>query len=401
MQIPWLNKWTTGLEPVQRARSSEERDAILRLRYRIYVEELNKIVPEADHERRWVHDPEDDLPRSALFYTGRPERPTGTLRLTVWAPGTAPEALRERYALAQFPGIDRYPIAEASRLLVEPQVRGMLVVPALVKAAYDHVVLDEGVQFCFSYCAPGLVNSYKRLGYRPYHTDSITTSDGLRVPIVMLTSDVGFFKQVHSPLAAFASAYVASERLSRIDLSPYAHLVSQDHQSVQLDPRQVWHELQDELLDGERERPGLLDDLTPSDLRKLATQGVILDVSAGQLITREDLHEQEMFVILEGCFEIRRGVQRLALLHHGEVFGEMALLLNSGRRTATVVAQSEGRLLVLRRKFVQELMHRDPDIAAKILYNLSRTLAERVARTSATLVDAQLDAREDAVSPGP
>ena len=42
------------------ARSAEEREAIYRFRYRIYVKELGLAPPEADHERKRLSDALDD-----------------------------------------------------------------------------------------------------------------------------------------------------------------------------------------------------------------------------------------------------------------------------------------------------------------------------------------------------
>jgi CRP-like cAMP-binding protein len=63
----------------------------------------------------------------------------------------------------------------------------------------------------------------------------------------------------------------------------------------------------------------------------------------------------------------------------GEVFGEIALLADEGRRKATIRSLCPGRLLVLRRRFLAELMQEDPVLASRLLMNLSRILAGRLA----------------------
>ncbi|MBM3466201.1 MAG: hypothetical protein FJX76_29290 [Armatimonadetes bacterium] len=55
-----FSEWLTGLAPVHRAESPAEREAIYRFRYDVYVAELGKAMPHADHERRTVRDPEDE-----------------------------------------------------------------------------------------------------------------------------------------------------------------------------------------------------------------------------------------------------------------------------------------------------------------------------------------------------
>jgi CRP-like cAMP-binding protein len=96
-------------------------------------------------------------------------------------------------------------------------------------------------------------------------------------------------------------------------------------------------------------------------------------------VTKVGHGEREMYVILEGVFEVFDGNDcRVALLTKGDPFGEVAFFRGSGRRSASVRAVEAGRVLVLRRRFLRELMSKKPDAAAKILYNLARVLADRL-----------------------
>ena len=96
-----------------------------------------------------------------------------------------------------------------------------------------------------------------------------------------------------------------------------------------------------------------------------------MQVTADTLITREEHVEKEMFITLEGVFEVIMGERRVAILEKGDIFGEVAFF------RATVKALTDGRLLVLRRKFLKEMAKRDPDTAFNILFNLGSMLSER------------------------
>ena len=50
----------------------------------------------------------------------------------------------------------------------------------------------------------------------------------------------------------------------------------------------------------------------------------------------------------------------------------------TGRRSASVKAIEPGKVLVLRRHFLRELMRKDPTAAAQVLYNLAKILADRL-----------------------
>jgi CRP/FNR family cyclic AMP-dependent transcriptional regulator len=102
-----------------------------------------------------------------------------------------------------------------------------------------------------------------------------------------------------------------------------------------------------------------------------------MDIPAGQLLTEKGLTQREIFVILDGAFEVHDGDRRMAVLGRGDVIGEVGFFGTSGRRMASVTAASDGQVLVLRRRFVDELMKSDPACAAEVLFGLARVLADR------------------------
>ena len=94
---------------------------------------------------------------------------------------------------------------------------------------------------------------------------------------------------------------------------------------------------------------------------------------------REGLVEKELFMVLEGSFEGRSADKRIAVMGPGEVFGEVSFFHDPGRRQFTVAALTAGRLLVLRRHVIEALMGSRPALASRLLFNLARILARRVA----------------------
>ena len=96
---------------------------------------------------------------------------------------------------------------------------------------------------------------------------------------------------------------------------------------------------------------------------------------------RQGLVERELFLVLEGTFEGRSDGRRIAVMGEGEVFGEVSLFHDTGRRLFTVSALTPGRVLVLRRSLIQHLMSARPALASRLLFNLARILAARVTST--------------------
>ncbi len=86
-----------------------------------------------------------------------------------------------------------------------------------------------------------------------------------------------------------------------------------------------------------------------------------------------------MFLILDGVFEARDGERLLRLMETGELFGELAFFIPGHRRTASVSAVTEGRLLALRGRTLHNLVESDPKSAAHVLLQIGRVMAERLA----------------------
>jgi len=376
-----LIQWLMGLEKVTKAETQEERDAIYRFRYRVYVEELKKGFLDVDHERRMIRDDDDETPGAVLFYTGSKGAVTGTVRAVIWQPNLAPPQVHERFSFGMFPAIDSLITAETSRLLIDRSVRGTLILPALARAMYEHMI-EADTSLVFAYCAPGLVRAYRKLGYRPYSGELVCNQDGVRVPLVGVLSDLEYLQRVGSPVAPLVKQHFGPGKRDFLDLRPYREVLDPGPLPFEVEPEVVWNQLQEQLLNEEDDEfrvKTLLDTLPEPSIRKLASKGFIMDIPADRTVVRQDLIEKEMFFILEGAFVVEAGGQVLAHLNRGDVFGEIALLVDEGRRTATIRSITPGRVLVLRRRFLEELMKDDPTLSSRILFNLSRILAERMA----------------------
>jgi 5-deoxy-D-glucuronate isomerase len=72
-------------------------------------------------------------------------------------------------------------------------------------------------------------------------------------------------------------------------------------------------------------------------------------VPAGEELTKEGRLAHEFFVIEDGAAEVRQNGERIAELGAGDFFGEIGLL-ETQRRTATVTATTDLRVIVMSAK---------------------------------------------------
>jgi CRP-like cAMP-binding protein len=102
----------------------------------------------------------------------------------------------------------------------------------------------------------------------------------------------------------------------------------------------------------------------------------------------------EMFIILDGEVEIVKHISdeshTLSRLEKGDFFGEMALLENVPR-TADAVAVGEVKVLVINGSRFDEMLHKNPEIAVRIIRKYSKRLREANALLE-RLVGREIDA---------
>jgi hypothetical protein len=366
-------------EPVYVAETEAEREAVFSFRYSVYGAELGRKLGNADYGRQRVHDEEDDKPYTILLYTDDGAgQLTGTARLRRWEPGQVPAKDWEAFSMERFDGLREMSTSEIGRLMIEPGRRGQLGLVSIVCAVYQLCAGELPADVGFINCAAGLVRHYRLLGFRTYAGRLVPTADGIEVPLVVIPSDRAYLEQAGSFVAPFADVFYGygPGQHAPVDVGRWARLLDADSAPVSFDSAAVWDRVS-RLRQSADDRPSMLESLSEDTVQKLSGQGFLMNVSAGQLLTEKGLNQREIFVILDGAFEVHDGDRRIALLGPGEVIGEVGFFGTSGRRMASVTAASDGQVLVLRRRFVDELMKSDPACAAEVLFGLARVLADR------------------------
>ncbi|HEX9969749.1 MAG TPA: cyclic nucleotide-binding domain-containing protein [Acidimicrobiales bacterium] len=120
---------------------------------------------------------------------------------------------------------------------------------------------------------------------------------------------------------------------------------------------------------------------TRKDLQVIGRASDEVTVPQGKVLTEEGAAGHEFYLILEGQASVRRKGRKIAALGDGQYFGELSLL-DRGPRTATVVAETDMRLLVLGQREFNGLLDEVPGLAHKIL----RTMSERLRDADAKAV---------------
>jgi CRP-like cAMP-binding protein len=129
------------------------------------------------------------------------------------------------------------------------------------------------------------------------------------------------------------------------------------------------------------EEVGLLAGCSRRQLRAIARISDVVEVPADTVLARSGQAGEEFFLILDGSARVEVSPRKRSRLEPGEYFGEMSLL-DGGPRSASVVAETPLRLLVIKRRDFTTLLREAPELTQSILATLSRRV--RVAEASLT-----------------
>jgi CRP-like cAMP-binding protein len=119
------------------------------------------------------------------------------------------------------------------------------------------------------------------------------------------------------------------------------------------------------------QRVPLFSGFDEAELRRVADQSRIVEAPAGTVVTQIGEPGESFFILIDGTVAARTPVGTGSELRPGDCFGEMSLL-DGEPRSATIVATTDVRLLVVDRAHFWRLLEETPDLVRRILTILSR-----------------------------
>lgn len=130
----------------------------------------------------------------------------------------------------------------------------------------------------------------------------------------------------------------------------------------------------------------LFKDLEDSDLVEILTICNTRRYKAGSQIFAEDDPASKLYMIREGEVRISKmipgaGEEALAILKPGDFFGEMALI-DESVRSAHAIAHTDGTLMEIGIKDLQDLLQKNQAVSSKFLWSFCRILAARLRATN-------------------
>jgi CRP-like cAMP-binding protein len=117
----------------------------------------------------------------------------------------------------------------------------------------------------------------------------------------------------------------------------------------------------------------LFSECSRKHLNEIAGIADEIDLREGKELTKEGGPGREFFVLIEGDADVKKGNRRVNRLGAGDFFGEISLVTRRPR-TATVIATSPVRALVITDRSFRSLLESQPEIQGKVMSALAARL---------------------------
>jgi len=131
-------------------------------------------------------------------------------------------------------------------------------------------------------------------------------------------------------------------------------------------------------------RVALFNGLSAEDVAKIFSKGMTMEVEKGNVLFYQGTTGNQMYVVLGGRIDLFDGKKHLTSMRTGDLFGEMAVIMNEPR-SATAVAGETSRVFVLSETVFQKLMTKHA--AIRILLNIVGVMARRIREMNAKLAE--------------
>lgn len=245
----------------------------------------------------------------------------------------------------------------------------------MVEAFLD--ALRQNDQAILMSCEPNLFNMYKSIGLRPIGQIHNSASGGYRIPMICIP-DLEYFKLIKNPAMPLIQKIIEWDNYTS-SVKWYDDLVKQ---SGGLLERATLY--QEGTSNGEEHLP-LTYGLSKSGLQSFLNNAMLIICESGDLLMAKEDGGKYLGFIRSGTLNVNIKDQTIASLTKGDVFGELAFILNE-LRSADIVAGENGAEVVLCSVSILNKMKRESDKTV-LWKNLAKMVSRKLINTSGTLID--------------
>jgi CRP-like cAMP-binding protein len=369
---------------IKKAETEAEKENIYRLRYEIYVGEMQRKQTYADHKKKQIKEPFDET--AILLYAEIDGETVGTIRVNLRKDG--PLECEELYNLEKFEPFFPEKISMTTKLMVKEAHRSGMTTSLLCLETY-HVFRKNGITLDFIDTNPHLVRLYQQLGYRFYKENISHPDYGDVIPLVFVTNDIEYLRSVHSPLQRLAKGYENDTKTLE-----YFNQHFSEYSSIKplfsISSDDLWATLGENSHKDASQVLSFMRGFSKEEANSLLSQLDLIQYNKGDFVFHKGDDSNGMFCILEGQVEVlvpaSDGMVNICILHEGEIFGELGFISRSPR-TASIRVRNKTKLLLLTLKEFEKLEKGNSKLAMRLMTNLFCTLIDRFNEKSVELLE--------------
>lgn len=241
----------------------------------------------------------------------------------------------------------------------------------LILKAYEYA-LQNSVLFLLTSCEPTRLRFYQRLGFKSFSQIQSMATGGYRIPLYLTVHDFNAFQMNQSPFYQVAKDLKFPTMQAGIDYEAKhlggSPLVDFGYSNVDLHSFELGY-------------LPLFDDLSQEGRECLLSSAVCIHCQEGDPVLKEGQDGRYFGMVLSGALKVDLGAGRIALLSQGDLFGEIAFLLNVPRTADVSVLCDDTTILYFNQDIIEKLGKASDREC--LWANIAREMAAKLAKTPA------------------
>jgi len=264
-------------------------------------------------------------------------------------------------------------LAIGERVMVKSDLRGTGLAEEILDLSNDTARAHD-VRIQFGACEPHLLSLYLGRGRRTYSATNINTPEaGYLIPLVAFPEGPEALRGVG------ASTHPDEMPASIAQILDGGGAVMSPLMTGEDD---YWLHLSAAMHEIEAQDISAFHAFTDEEVERCLARSNVIECAEGDRVLKKGGAARNIFVVLDGTLEARDGEQVVGVIRAGEVFGEMAFLLERPRTLDVYAASRSVRVLSLSEHTIRAMVAEDPTVAAKLLFNISKMLCVRIVKAS-------------------
>jgi len=295
----------------------------------------------------------------------------GCMRITDAFQAKIVASTRHEYHLDLFPDHLLRKLKIFTRLAVLRPYRKSPAALVLMVNGFKNV-LENGGQAVLMSCEPNLFTMYKRLGLRPIGPPHNSPSGGYRIPMIFMP-DLEYMKKIKSPVLPWAK---------KVNFTKYGPITEwyqqlEKKQGALLSEDSLYQYKDQDVHDDQVITKGL----SSQGRQDFLKNAMVIKCNLNDLIIAENDGGKAFGIVKKGKVRVMIEDQTLAVLNEGDIFGEIAFVLNANRTATLMAASADTEVLLFSISSVKRLAKEEDKTI--IWQNMAKILARRlVQRTS-------------------